>query len=82
MPETTTPKTLTVEDIIAHLQTLPPKMEVWTTWDESGEYWPATKPQGRIDWVCLVNRLGRTRWEESLTPGQGKAVCVLGIEHA
>jgi hypothetical protein len=74
---------MTIKDVIEHLQTMPPDMEVWVTWDESGEYWPATEPQGRVDWVHRKTRTdGRTRWVESFTAqgqkdGTGKAVCVL-----
>jgi hypothetical protein len=68
---------MTIKDVIAHLQTMPPDMEVWVTWDESGEYWPATEPQGRVDWVSQHTRWGKPRWEESHEPGKGKAVCVL-----
>jgi hypothetical protein len=68
---------MTIKDVIAHLQTMPPDMEAWVTWDESGEYWPATQPQGRVDWVIQQTRRGKTRWEESYEPGKGKAVCVL-----
>ena len=32
--------TLTVKDVIERLQKLPPDMEVWGTWDESGECFP------------------------------------------
>jgi len=69
---------MTIRDVIEHLQTMPPDMEVWVTWDESGEYWPATEPQGRVDWVHQETRTGgRTRWEASYEDGKGKAVCVL-----
>jgi hypothetical protein len=73
---------MTVADIIKHLQTFPPDMEVWTTWDESGEYWPAEVPQGRVDYVHeverrKVERRKGTRWEEASEPGEGKPVCVL-----
>jgi len=68
---------MTVKDVIEHLQTLPPTLPVWVTWDESGEYWPAEKPQGRIDWVDTVMRGGRLRWEASEQEGKGMAVCVL-----
>lgn len=68
---------MTIADVIAHLQTMPPDMEVWVPWDESGEYWPATEPQGRVDWVIQQTRRGKTRWEASYAPGKGKAVCVL-----
>jgi hypothetical protein len=66
-----------VSDVIKHLQTLDPTLEVWCTWDESGEYWPIKTPQGRIDWVVHTNRGGKLRWEESAEPGFGKKVCVL-----
>ena len=46
-------------------------------WDESGEYWPATKPQRRVDWVQQMTRRRKLRWEESYEQGKGKAVCVL-----
>jgi len=36
-------KTLTVKDVIEKLQKLPPNMEVWRCWDESGECWPLTE---------------------------------------
>ena len=69
---------MTIRDVIEHLQTMPPDMEVWVTWDESGEYWPATEPQGRVDWVHQETRTGgRTRWEASYEEGKGKPVCVL-----
>lgn len=68
---------MTINDVIAHLQTMPPDMEVWVTWDESGDYLPATEPQGRVDWVEQVTRRGKTRWEASFEDGKGKAVCVL-----
>ena len=68
---------MTVQDVINHLQTLDPALEVYVMWDESGEYWPATEPQGRVDWVEQVERYGRTRWENSYKDGDGKAVCVL-----
>jgi hypothetical protein len=68
---------VTVADVIEHLKKLPPDTEVWTTWDESGEYWPATRLQGRIDWIAQVERFGKKRWEESDEPGKGKPVCVL-----
>ena len=78
-------RTVTVADTIAHLMTFPPDMEVWTTWDESGEYWPATKPQARIDHVRKVEIRGREQWRErSEEPNGGptgtKAVCVLSAE--
>jgi len=69
---------ITVADMIKHLQTFPPDMEVWTTWDESGEYWPAAEPQGRIDRVNQVmRRNGKTRWEKSETERNGIPVCIL-----
>ena len=69
--------TLTIKDEIAHLQTMPPDMEVWETCDESGEYWPATVPPGRVDMVGQVKRRGRSRWEETYKRAKGRAVCVL-----
>ncbi len=68
---------MTVSDVIAHLQTLDPALEVWVTWDESGEYWPASNPQGRVEWIVQETRRGKTRWESSFEDGKGKAVCVL-----
>ena len=74
---------MTVKDLIEHLKTLPQGMEVWQTWDESGEYWPATKPLGRVDWVHeQTSKYLGTRWVESFTAQgmndrTGKAVCVL-----
>lgn len=68
---------MTVKDVIAHLQTLPQHMEVWMTWDESGEYWPATRPQGRVDRIELVPHRRGPRWELSHDRRRGKAVCVL-----
>lgn len=75
--EVTAVSNMTVRDVILHLQTMPPDMEVWHTWDESGEYSPCRTPQGRIDRVVRVTRRGRLRWEESDAPGVGKEVCVL-----
>ncbi len=69
--------TLTVADIIKHLQTFPQNMEVWTTWDESGEYWPAETPQGRVDFIQELPYRDRIRWEREDEPGAGKPVCVL-----
>jgi len=69
---------MTIADVIAHLKTMPQDMEVWRTWDESGEYWPATEPQGRVDWVQQETRKdGRIRWKNSYEEGRGKPVCVL-----
>ena len=69
---------MTIKDVIEHLQTMPHDMEVWVTWDESGEYWPATTPQGRVDWVHQKTCSdGQTRWECSYEEGKGRAVCVL-----
>lgn len=34
--------TLTVKDLIKHLQTLPEDTEWWRCWDESCECWPVT----------------------------------------
>lgn len=67
---------IAIKDVIEHLKTMPQDMEVWETWDESGEYWPVTKQQGRIDHVINVRRTGRRRWEKSQN-NRGKAVCVL-----
>jgi hypothetical protein len=69
-------KPLTIKDVIAHLQTMPPDMEVWVTWDESGEYWPTTELQGRVDRVQQITRRGKKRWENDFS-GKGKAVCIL-----
>jgi hypothetical protein len=69
---------MTIKDVIEHLKTMPPDMEVWVTWDESGEYWPATEPQGRVEWVHQETRTdGRMRWECSYEEGKGKPICVL-----
>jgi hypothetical protein len=68
---------MTIKDVIAHLQTLPLDTEVWITWDESGEYWPAEKPQGRIDWIVQRTYFGKKKWELSDIKGKGKKVCVL-----
>ena len=50
---------MTIKDVIEHLQTMPQDMEVWVTWDESGEYWPATEPQGRVDRIVQMTRCGK-----------------------
>jgi hypothetical protein len=68
---------MTIKDVIEHLKTMPPDMEVWETWDESGEYWPVTEHQGRVDFVMRITRRGKPRWEQSAENGRGKAVCVL-----
>jgi hypothetical protein len=73
---------MTVADMIKHLKTIPPDMEVWITWDESGEYWPADKPQCRVDWVEQVERRGKMRWESSYEDGKGKAICILSESNA
>lgn len=71
-------KVQTVQDVIDCLKTFPPDMEVWVTWDESGEYWPAKTPMCRVDWVVQhTNRKGVTRWEYSEEQGVGKPVCML-----
>ena len=72
---------MTVRDVIVHLSKFPQDMEVWITWDESGEYWPANRPLGRIDHVIKTRRKHAwNAWWESRIKGKGKAVCVL--EHA
>ena len=40
---------VTVADVIAHLQTLPPDLEVWWYWDEGGIYGACKVPPGRIE---------------------------------
>ena len=44
----------TVKDLIEHLQTLPQDMEVWGTWDESGEAWLMSCAADcvRVSYVC------------------------------
>jgi hypothetical protein len=66
---------ITVKDIIEHLRQFPPDMEVWETWDESGQYWSATELLGRIDHVELRTRHGKQRWVQ--TDDKGKPVLVL-----
>ena len=75
------PKTVTVADTIAHLMTFPPNMEVWHVWDESGEYFPATAPQARTDYIKQVERRGKKRWRECEEHEAQKAVCVLSEEY-
>ena len=57
-------KRLTVGDIIEHLKKFPSSMEVWTTWDESGEYFPMVNPHGRKDHVALVQTKHRKAFFE------------------
>lgn len=33
-------KVVTVQQLIGHLQKLPPNMECWKVWEDSGEYFP------------------------------------------
>lgn len=70
-------RTMIIKDVIAHLQTMPQDMEVWTLWHEAGTYQPAHAPQGRVDWIVQRIRRGKTRWEESEEAGHGRSVCVL-----
>ena len=77
-------KTLTVEDIIKKLQTLPPKMEVWRTWDESGESFPITESAFVSDdlypgWlipttVIKRRRCGKLRFEEATSRFDQRAI--------
>ena len=53
---------MTVSDLIAHLQTLPQDLEVWSVWDESGEYTPAAEPPGRIDTIVYGPVYGGKCW--------------------
>ena len=72
---------MTIADVIEHLKTMPQDLEVWVTWDESGEYWPAVKPQARVDWIHETTRtIGGTRWLSTFEAGTGKPVCVLMSE--
>jgi transposase len=77
-------RTVTVADMIKHLQTLPPDMEIWTVWDESGEYSPAVTPQARIDTISKrKNVMGKEWWMEHCESYSDEAiqgtreVCVL-----
>lgn len=68
-------RTLTVKDILEKLQKLPPDMEVWSTWDESGESTPVTEKafeqntfhSGWLTPKVVLKRkmLGRLRYEEA-----------------
>ena len=75
---------LTVKDVIAHLQTLPQDMEVWSVWDESGQYAPLRVNPGRIDTIREVRRGNVLRWEESFYPATEldcRKVCILEPPH-
>lgn len=48
--------TITVRDMIEHLQTLPPYAEVWIKSDTTGEYFPATEPQARMQQITRVTK--------------------------
>jgi len=69
-------KPLTVADVIRELKKLPPKMEVWCTWDESGECWPRTEAHLKphrygVAWLqaTLVGMHGKRKRYEELVPG-------------
>ena len=73
-------KIQTVEDTIKHLQTLPPKMEVWIYCDEMNVYIPAIQPQGRVDHIVCKKKYKnakRNEWQEAIRKDAGKAVVVL-----
>ena len=68
---------MTVADLIEELKALPQGLEVWTTWDESGEYWPAENGKAfRVDDIAERTLLGRKMWRDAYPDG-GKKVCVL-----
>jgi hypothetical protein len=59
-------------------------MEIWTVWDESGEYSPAVTPQARIDTISKrKNVRGKEWWMEHCESYSDEAiqgpreVCVL-----
>lgn len=71
-------KPVLVEDVVAHLLTLPQKSEVWWHYDEGGYYYPVQSPrQGCIVrikkekvWCCK----NRKEWKENR---HGKRVVIL-----
>ena len=65
---------MTIAEMIEYLKTYPQSMEVWKTWDESGECWPASKLGiGSIRRVVRRRVNGKMRWEESFND-KGKEV--------
>ena len=68
-------KTITVKDVIERLQKLPPDMEVWNTWDESGESFPISQKafesseysNGWLQPVTVIKRRvgNKLRYEEA-----------------
>lgn len=55
---------MTVKDHIKLLETLPQDLEVWFTWDESGECWPVLGMFGTVTTVRKRKSLKKFRTEE------------------
>ena len=81
-------KKVKLKDVVAHLQTLPQDMEVWTFWDEACTYAPAeSAKQGHVATIAKQRKYtdGRKfQWREygpldDLVPwfGKPKEVVVL-----
>jgi hypothetical protein len=55
---------MTVKDHIENLKKLPQDLEVWFTWDESGQCWPVTSMFGETTTIKRKKRLRKFRMEE------------------
>lgn len=56
---------ITVKDVIEHLKTFPPDMEVWNYWDEAGTYHIPSELPGKIVAVAECFDLYTSpRWTE------------------
>ena len=64
---------MTVREVIEHLKTFPPDMEVWRSSSETeeGNYLPVKQPPARINHIVWF-----AGWWQA-EKGRGKAICIL-----